>query len=48
MTIKAKYVLDNQTGVPIEVKQRGTPDLDEDPSYGSEARCSCKLHIGAR
>ena len=29
LTIKAKFVLENQTGLPLEIKQRGTPDLQE-------------------
>jgi hypothetical protein len=26
LTVSSKYVVENQTGVPIEVKQRGAPD----------------------
>ena len=28
VTLKSKYIVENQTGMMIECKQRGTPDLD--------------------
>lgn len=48
LTIKPRFVVDNQTGMAIEVKQKMTPDLDTDPFYGSESRCSCRLGINQR
>lgn len=48
LTIKPKFVVDNQTGMAIEVKQKGSPDLDTDPYYGGERRCSCRLDINQR
>ena len=48
LTIKPKFVVDNQTGMAIEVKQKGSPDLDLDPYYGGERRCSCRLDINQR
>lgn len=48
LTIKPRLVVDNQTGMAIEVKQRGTPDLDADPFYGGETRCSLRLEVNQR
>ena len=48
LTIKPRFVVDNQTGMAMEVKQRGTPDLSADPFYGDKRRCSCRLDTGQR
>lgn len=48
LTIKPKFVVDNQTGMAIEVKQKGSPDLDTDPYYGGDRRCSCRLDVNQR
>lgn len=48
LTIKPRFVVDNQTGMAIEVKQKGSPDLDADPYYGGERRCSCRLDLNQR
>jgi hypothetical protein len=43
VTVKSRYIMDNQTGGTIEVKQLGTPDLD-DPAGGDAAhRCAQRL-----
>lgn len=49
ITVKSKYVVENQAGMPIEIKQRGTPDLDVQ-EYGSSAigRCSRRLEMNER
>ncbi len=49
LTISSKYVLENQTGVPIEVKQRGAPDaaLAGDSVVGG-AGPTRRLGIGER
>jgi hypothetical protein len=39
VTVSSKYVLENQTGVPIEVKQRGLPDSEVGDEV-SLARCA--------
>ena len=41
VTIKSKFIVENQTGAPLEIKQRGTPDLDETPT--TEERCARML-----
>lgn len=41
VTIKSKFIVENQTGNPLEIKQRGTPDLDETPT--TEDRCARML-----
>ena len=41
VTIKSKFIVENQTGMPLEIKQRGTPDLDETPT--AEERCARML-----
>ena len=28
LTVKSKFIVENQTGAPLEIKQRGTPDLE--------------------
>jgi hypothetical protein len=48
LTIKPRFVVDNQTGMAIEVKQKGSPDLDADPYYGGDRRCSCTLDPNQR
>ena len=49
ITVKSKYVVENQTGMPIEIKQRGTPDLDVE-QYGTLniGRCSRRLELNER
>ena len=49
ITVKSKYLAENQTGMPIEIKQRGTPDLDV-LQYGSTAhgRCARKMEVNER
>lgn len=49
ITVKSKYVVENQTGMPIEIKQRGTPDLDVE-QYGALdiGRCSRRLELNER
>ena len=49
ITVKSKYVVENQTGMPIEIKQRGTPDLDV-TQYGASdvGRCSRRLEMNER
>ncbi|KAK9867090.1 hypothetical protein WJX84_006946 [Apatococcus fuscideae] len=47
ITVKAKYVVDNQTGMPIEIKQRGTPDLPPD-FIGDDDQCARRLAINDR
>lgn len=49
ITVKSKYIVENQTGMPIEIKQRGTPDLDV-LQYGSTAhgRCARKMEVNER
>ena len=47
ITVKAKYVVDNQTGMPIEIKQRGTPDLPPD-FISEDNQCARKLAINER
>lgn len=49
ITVKSKYIVENQTGMPIEIKQRGTPDLDV-LQYGSTAhgRCARRLEVNER
>lgn len=46
--MKSKYVVENQTGMALEVKQRGTPDLQDNTSYGVEDRCACCLPHDSR
>lgn len=48
VTVKSKYVVENQTGMALEVKQRGTPDLQDNTSYGVEDRCACCLPHDSR
>ncbi|KAK9800258.1 hypothetical protein WJX73_008605 [Symbiochloris irregularis] len=48
LTIKPKFVLENQTGMRLEVKQRGTPDLGADMHYGPDERCACRLPHDSR
>ena len=48
VTVKSKFVLENQTGMCLEVKQRGTPDLNEDPRYGFDERCAVRLPHDSR
>lgn len=47
ITVKAKYVVDNQTGMPIEIKQRGTPDLPPD-FISEDNQCARRLAINER
>lgn len=49
ITVKSRFIVENQTGMPIEIKQRGTPDLDV-LQYGStvHGRCARKLEINER
>ena len=47
VTVKSKFVVENQTGMPIEIKQFGTPDL-EDSEYSEETRCARRLEISER
>ena len=49
ITVKSKYIVENETGMPIEIKQRGTPDLDVQ-QYGSTAqgRCARRLEVNER
>lgn len=47
ITVKAKYVVDNQTGMPVEIKQKGTPDLP--PDYVSrDNQCARSLAVNER
>lgn len=49
ITVKSKYMAENQTGMPIEIKQRGCPDLGPNEGYTSgdpTARCAYRLGIG--
>ena len=44
VTVKNRFIADNQTCMVIEIKQKGTPDLA--PSLGPEVdanRCACIL-----
>ena len=43
VTVKARYIIDNQTGGPIEVKQLGTPDLGDAAGGPPELRCAARL-----
>ena len=47
ITVKAKYVVDNQTGMPIEIKQKGTPDLPPD-FISEDNQCARRLAINER
>lgn len=48
VTVKSKYVVENQTGMALEIKQRGTPDLNVNPTYGGDVRCACRLSHDSR
>lgn len=43
VTVKARFIIDNQTGGPIEVKQLGTPDLGDAAGGPPELRCAARL-----
>ncbi len=47
VTVKSKFMVENQTGMPIEIKQVGTPDLDDD-KVAEETRCARRLEISER
>ena len=47
VTVKSKFMVENQTGMPIEIKQAGTPDLDCD-KVAEETRCARRLEISER
>ena len=47
VTVKSKFMVENQTGMPIEIKQVGTPDLDDD-KVCEETRCARRLEISER
>ncbi len=46
VSVKNKYIMLNDTGLAIEYKQKGTPDLDQ--AYGEELRFSGELPHGER
>ena len=39
--MKSKFIVENQTGAPLEIKQRGTPDLED--GSRQEDRCARML-----
>lgn len=44
LTVSSKYVVENQTGWPIEVKQRATPDAsDASPTRCHKGSIPCQL-----
>ena len=47
VTVKSKFMVENQTGMPIEIKQVGTPDLCDD-KVAEETRCARRLEISER
>ncbi len=42
VTVKSKFIADNQTDMVIEIKQKGTSDLGEDP-HALADRCARRL-----
>lgn len=46
--MSSKYVVENQTGVPIEVKQRGTADAPAGPPPNDSPQPTRRLGIGER
>lgn len=40
VTVKSRFIADNQTDMVIEIKQKGTPDLGEGPL---DDRCARRL-----
>ncbi len=48
VTVKSRYIIDNQTGGAIEVKQLATPDLDDPAGGPPELRCAQRLAINER
>ncbi len=46
--MKSRYIMDNQTGGAIEVKQLATPDLDDLAGGPPELRCAQRLAINER
>lgn len=52
VTVKNKYIVENQTGMIIEFKQRGTPDLEPGEPCGSAldplGRAARRLHVNER
>lgn len=49
VTVKAKYIVENCTGMVIEIKQKGTPDKEEDGEQEDDPdRCSRTLAINER
>ncbi len=40
VTVKSRFIADNQTGMVIEIKQKGTPDLGDGPL---DDRCARRL-----
>ena len=47
ITVKAKYVVDNQTGMPIEIKQKGSPDMPPD-FISEDNQCARRLAMNER
>ncbi len=42
VTVKSRFIADNQTDMDIEIKQKGTPDIGISPA-ALEGRCAVRL-----
>lgn len=42
ITVKSRFIADNQTDMDIEIKQKGTPDIGDGPG-ALEGRCAVRL-----
>ncbi len=42
ITVKSRFIADNQTDMDIEIKQKGTPDIVDGPG-ALEGRCAVRL-----
>lgn len=42
ITVKSRFIADNQTDMDIEIKQKGTPDIGDGPG-AVEGRCAVRL-----
>ena len=43
ITVKSRFIADNQTDMDIEIKQKGTPDIVTGAPAEMESRCAVRL-----
>ena len=43
ITVKSRFIADNQTDMDIEIKQKGTPDIMTGAPAEMESRCAVRL-----